>query len=468
MAGRRTRELKGVLRRYTFKLYPNKAQAEALDRHRRLHCAVWNACVAQRKDHERHERVRLGIPFYGRGDWTGSRPGPSGFDQGAEITVLRRELPEFREIGSTCLANTVRRVEKAFDLLKARRKKGQRGGEPRFQRAADYPGFSCSSVFRRGHYVWNGWAWTPASNGHKGRVTILGIPGAIKARGCLPSKPIGFVGADFLWDGVCWQMSLVVEMPRRRHRRSIEKGEIRFDLIDSFARVERVDGGPAAGQERAEATAEALIDGRSDGANRRLAQPSHADFSAPEGLVSFPKQGDRLGSGSDPGELGADQGATGVGSSTLTGSDPGELQRAMARCKRGSHRYRTLKLRKKHLQAHQARQRREQLHLWSTSIIHGFGDLTVICPKITAVTKSGKGNARCWGAFVKTKAALNRHVLGQAPAAAVAMLQYKASEAGIRCDVVEDQNSPVAVGDELITSKQAARKAARLIKKEKI
>ena len=36
------------LRRYTFKLRPNVAQAEALDRPRRMHAALYNALLQQR------------------------------------------------------------------------------------------------------------------------------------------------------------------------------------------------------------------------------------------------------------------------------------------------------------------------------------------------------------------------------------------------------------------------------------
>ncbi|MGB5633867.1 MAG: helix-turn-helix domain-containing protein [Waterburya sp.] len=38
-----------AIRRYTFRLYPNKAQERVLFDARRLHCYLYNACIAHRR-----------------------------------------------------------------------------------------------------------------------------------------------------------------------------------------------------------------------------------------------------------------------------------------------------------------------------------------------------------------------------------------------------------------------------------
>ncbi len=144
-----------------------------------------------------------------------------------------------------------------------------------------------------------------------------------------------------------------------------------------------------------------------------------------------------------------------------------DLQRRMARCKRGSVRYHKLRARKAKLEAKTARRRREALHEWTTRIADQFGDLTVIKPdSIKEATASGKGDEREWGAAVKTKATMNRHVLAQAPALAVAMLEYKSAERGAELRVVADQEAPVEIGNLIVIATKETRKLKRTVKYE--
>lgn len=79
-------------------------------------------------------------------------------------------------------------------------------------------------------------------------------------------------------------------------------------------------------------------------------------------------------------------------------------------------------------------------------------------------TASPRGDARHWGANVAAVSSLNRHVLGQAPMMAVKMLEYKAAETGIRCDVVKDKAPNIAVGAKLVSAGKMLRKANRAIR----
>jgi hypothetical protein len=57
---------------------------------------------------------------------------------------------------------------------------------------------------------------------------------------------------------------------------------------------------------------------------------------------------------------------------------------------------------------------------------------------------SGYGGSVIWGANVKTVADLNRHILNQAPGTAIAMLEYKASEAKIKCKIIKDTKPKIS------------------------
>jgi hypothetical protein len=136
------------------------------------------------------------------------------------------------------------------------------------------------------------------------------------------------------------------------------------------------------------------------------------------------------------------------------------------RFRKFSYRWRREKQRLARKQAYLARQRKHGHHLWSTEIIRCASDLTVVAPTISEWTASPRGDERSWGANVKTVSHLNRHVLGQAPALAVAMLVYKTEEAGIRCDIVKDEKPNIAVGQKLVKAGKTLRRVRRALKRK--
>jgi hypothetical protein len=107
------------------------------------------------------------------------------------------------------------------------------------------------------------------------------------------------------------------------------------------------------------------------------------------------------------------------------------------------------------------------LHTWTARIIEAASAITIVAPaSIKAVTKSGRGDAKEWGANVETAAAVNRAALRQAPGMAIEMLKYKAAEAGIKCDVILDNQPTIAVGGELVAAGKTLRRARRILRKE--
>lgn len=138
----------------------------------------------------------------------------------------------------------------------------------------------------------------------------------------------------------------------------------------------------------------------------------------------------------------------------------------MARCKRGSNKYRKLRRMKARAEARAARIRRDSLHNWTTELADEFGKLAIVKPaSIKAATASGKGNEQDHGAQVETKAAVNRRILDQAPATAIQMLEYKLAERGGLTEIRVDADAPADLGNAVVAAAKANRKLKRSIKR---
>jgi transposase len=137
------------------------------------------------------------------------------------------------------------------------------------------------------------------------------------------------------------------------------------------------------------------------------------------------------------------------------------------RCTKGSYRWKQVTRRIARLKAREARRRREALHFWTTRIVKASSELTVIAPKISEYTNSARGSVSSPGAAVKPVAMLNRHVLAQAPAMAIQMLEYKAEEAGIPFVRLEPDEHALQIGRDLPAATKAARRARQILKNEK-
>jgi len=118
-----------------------------------------------------------------------------------------------------------------------------------------------------------------------------------------------------------------------------------------------------------------------------------------------------------------------------------------------------------HLAAKIARKRRNALHVLTANWVADASELTVISPRISEHTQTARGGEKEWGAHTAIVSDLNRNTLSQAPATAVAMLKYKAREAGIDCPVVVEDEPDISAGAQLVEARKQARRMKRQVKR---
>jgi putative transposase len=113
------------LKAYKYRLYPTKKQTirlqEVLDRCREL----YNAALQERKDAYRMAHVSIGYN-----------------QQAAQLPEIKEIRPEYADIHSQVLQDTLRRVDKAFKAFFRRVKNGEKPGYPRFQAYDRYDSFT--------------------------------------------------------------------------------------------------------------------------------------------------------------------------------------------------------------------------------------------------------------------------------------------------------------------------------------
>ena len=488
----------GVIRRYTFKLYPNKAQTEALDRIRRLHCRLYNAALQERidsyraVDHARREVVCVRTWTTDEGEERGvyrprhlspaSGTAPKAltyFDQGKSIKTIRADDPEYEALSADSLAFTLKRLDLAYQAFFQRAKAGAGGqsGFPQYKRSDEYPGFT--------HRPSQGWKFDIRPGARSGKTVFKGVPGAVKWRGEFPSFPYGIKTGDVMLRAGTWWLSVVADVPARMRADADHTGEVEFDLVDSFARVSRADSGHAAGPKETvfaaangritpviamgcqEAPTDALLlQGEHGLGNIRRARTSPADALLLQGEHGRSQPRPLAWDPADALLLQGEHGNRTGGHPAWPPADALLLQGGRGkRVKRGSNRDRKNKRLDAKRKARQARQRKEALHAWTTDIARQFGALTIISPPLKDATQSGKGNERAHGAEVELKAALNRRVLDQAPGFAIAMLEYKIAERGGHTDKVIREDAPAMIGNEIVQARKAVRKAERKSKR---
>lgn len=111
-------------RKVTFKLYPNARDAERLTGWVRLHCELYNAALQERI--EAYRKAGKSISYY---------------DQQNALPEIKAARPEFVELGSHALQQTLRRLDLAFQSFFRRVKAGQTPGFPRFKASSRFSGF---------------------------------------------------------------------------------------------------------------------------------------------------------------------------------------------------------------------------------------------------------------------------------------------------------------------------------------
>lgn len=111
-------------RKVTFKLYPTAREAERLSGWVRLHCELYNAALQERI--EAYRKAGKSISYY---------------DQQNVLPEIKADRPEFAELGSHALQQTLRKLDLAFQSFFRRVKAGQTPGFPRFKSSARFSGF---------------------------------------------------------------------------------------------------------------------------------------------------------------------------------------------------------------------------------------------------------------------------------------------------------------------------------------
>ena len=105
-------------------------------------------------------------------------------------------------------------------------------------------------------------------------------------------------------------------------------------------------------------------------------------------------------------------------------------QRSLARKKRGGKNRQRARLKVARHHRRVANQRLEFLHQTSTALVDRFALIATEDLSVKNMTGSARGTAEEPGRNVKAKAGLNREILDTSPGAFLAMLRYKATEAG--------------------------------------
>lgn len=137
-------------RRITFKLYPNRQQEKTLHYWRRLHCALYNAAVYNRKT--QYQKFGHSVNY---------------LEQQNCLPAFKEVWTEYKPLGSHALQATLKRVDFAFSRFF-----NGLGGYPKFKASPRYSGWTypCKA------------GWKAGTNGKNGHLSITNL-GRIQMRG---------------------------------------------------------------------------------------------------------------------------------------------------------------------------------------------------------------------------------------------------------------------------------------------
>ncbi len=140
-----------AIRRYTFRLYPNKTQEQKLFEARRLHAYLYNACIAHR-----------------RFEWKKNQKTVTYFQQQNCLPAFKKEWKEFAYLHSQALQATVKRVDLSYRAF--------------FQGLRGFPKFKPIRFYSGWNYPAKS-GWKVNSNGKHGLVTLNDLGITLKMRG---------------------------------------------------------------------------------------------------------------------------------------------------------------------------------------------------------------------------------------------------------------------------------------------
>lgn len=410
---KRTRPIEGVQRRYIFRLYPTKEQDINLRLQAGMCAQLWNALLEICE--QRYRSAVQGRCFHcadcaqlsevkGKVALCSRHKMPSYETISGWITEMRAVCPEWRALSVYTPRRVAISLTAAFEAFFRRIRSGDDPGYPHYKSSRHH--FSLPHNCNSGCKV-------NKSDRHKRSWTLRlhGITDDIWARGMVPASINEWTHADIIYRNNHWELSVAVDIKSTRMPMPIRHPiTIRFDLLDGFALINDETETP-----------QGLIDAQLL-ENDLDVMKSRFDCNWPRGRRY---------------------------------DDVAWSKRCEAKAEIGK------------LSSYMTRIRRNALHVWTARLAARASMMVIIRPPIKQSIKSPRGNEKEWGANVKTVSALNRNTLSYAPATAIAMLKYKAEELGIRCDIIDDDSSNIAIGASLVAAGKTMRKAKRAIKKER-
>jgi putative transposase len=183
-------------RRYTFRLYPNKTQEKKLFWARRLHCYLYNACIAHRKF-----------------EWRKSQRTATYFEQQNCLPEFKKFWTDFAELNSLTLQSTVKRVDLAYAAFFQGLRK-----LPKFKSIRKYSGWTYPSLPEKS-------GWKVDSDGKHGKLTLKDLGISLKIRGQAKDwgKP-STLAIVYKPGKNQWYASITVEIPDSKSKFGSDSG----------------------------------------------------------------------------------------------------------------------------------------------------------------------------------------------------------------------------------------------------
>jgi transposase len=429
-----------MIRRYTFKMHPNAAQACALENARILIQRLYNAMIEQRRDAWDRRRISL-----------------SKFDQGRECTLVRHEFPEYKALGSAIMERCTERVDQAykkyFDNFKLWKKgiwsKHYPPSPPNYQKVIEFSGFGFREELTSWRYF-------------NDKVRLHAIPGLVKISGKFPSEPISIRTCDLMLKRGKWWISIVVKL---QDKAAMQAATGRFSNAQPSNLPYISDVLPAISCATPEIVGKAQ-DARANGnADDSCATPEIVG-KAQESVVGIANKigcatPEIVGKAQDYSKAKIDLNllSTFGTISDATGSYHLDIESAKAgKGPRGAKNREVRRAKTASRQAH-------IMHEMTSALAQRYIDITIERPALLDVTKSAKGDAHNHGAEVAWKASINRCILDWNAGKFCQMLKYKMEAGGRTCTVIEIENHAAMLPNAIVDLAKQAKQVRRAVKK---
>ena len=179
-----------VNRKVTYRLYPNRQQAESMSELLAFHQRIYNTALEERIRIYKEEKRSLSFS-----------------DQCKALTKWRKANPCLSRINAQSLQVTIKRLDLAFQAFYRRLKTAEKPGFPRFKSLARYPGWGYKSHG-------DGWRLFPGTQNKHGKLRLSGI-GMIPMRGVARTEGTPKT-CEILHKSDKWYISVTIECNPRR------------------------------------------------------------------------------------------------------------------------------------------------------------------------------------------------------------------------------------------------------------